>query len=91
MEPMYLENEIRACKTVLLESDGQIIAALEGLLKCTTSTAVTNYLKAIPAETQNLLTYRETIRARMEAMQAALDGGDDEDEEEATPEEEPGE
>ena len=89
---MYLENEIRACKIVLSESDGQIVAALEGLLKCTTATAVTNYLKAIPESVKTLANYREGIRARMEAMQAALDGEDGEDEEEATPEEEePGE
>lgn len=79
MDPMYLENEIRACKIVLSESDSQIIAGLEGLLKCTTTSAITNHLKNVTDETKNLLTYRETIRERMEAMQAALDGEEPEE------------
>lgn len=71
---MYLENEIRACKHVLSDSDGQILGALEGLLNCTTSTAVVNYLKAVPADVKELLAYRAIIRGRMKLMQAALDG-----------------
>jgi hypothetical protein len=71
---MELETEIRACRDVLSNSDGQIVSALEGMLNCTSTTAITNYIKNIPNETKELLTYRASIREQMSAMQAALDG-----------------
>lgn len=72
---MQLEIEIRACKNVLSETDGPIVAALEGLLSCTTATAIANYLKALPDETKNLVAYRGDIRQRMNEMQDILDNG----------------
>jgi len=75
MDEMQLEVEIRACKNVLSETDGPIVAALEGLLNCTTTTAITNYLKALPDETKNLVTYRADIRQRMKDMQDIIDNG----------------
>ena len=86
---MYLENEIRACQRVLSDSDSQILGALEGLLNCTTATAVTNYLKAVPASVKETLAYRAMIRERMNLMKAALNGEEATEPEVSEPEVEP--
>ena len=61
-----LEAEIRACKALLKETDGQVIEALEGLLNCTSATAIAAYLKGLDKETFSVVAkrqeYRETIQ-----------------------------
>ena len=75
MDEMQLEVELRACKDVLNSTDGQIVAALEGLLSCTSATAMTNYIKALPETVINLIAYRASIRQDIATIEEILENG----------------
>lgn len=73
MKPEEIQGEITGLKSLLTDTDYTVLKTLEGILSCTSTTAVTNYLKELPDTLRETVAKRVAWRARINELEAMLD------------------
>jgi hypothetical protein len=71
-----IQGEINARKSLLADSDYQIIKAMENLVGCTSLAEILAALKAFATEFSDLVKKRQTWRKEINELEAELDSAD---------------